>query len=98
MRSGASCGLEVDVGGDYLLVATQRAGELDANLCGGTGAASAEYLAEAERALGPGSPPDPSIAVPDQPVSVAGWTAGGLGVVLLAGAGLWFLRRQTRKG
>ncbi|MGH3588244.1 MAG: hypothetical protein ACRDQ0_18210 [Pseudonocardia sp.] len=98
VRDSVSCGIEVDVGGAYVVMAAPHGGKLHANLCGGTGQASPEYLAEVERTLGPGAPPDPSIAAPDQPVSIAGWTAGGLAVALLAGVALSWRRRKADKG
>jgi hypothetical protein len=54
---GASCGIEVQEGREYLLFARRVGGELRAGLCDGTTPASAELVAEVEHLTGPGSPP-----------------------------------------
>ena len=55
---GASCGIEVQEGREYLLFARRVGGDLRAGLCDGTTAASAELVAEVEHLTGPGSPPE----------------------------------------
>lgn len=54
---GASCGIEVQEGREYLLFARRVGGDLRAGLCGGTTPASAALVAEVEHLTGPGSPP-----------------------------------------
>ena len=54
---GASCGIEVQEGREYLLFARRVGGELRAGLCDGTTPASAELVAEVEHLSGPGNPP-----------------------------------------
>ncbi|HEX5523574.1 MAG TPA: hypothetical protein VFX53_09005, partial [Pedococcus sp.] len=54
---GASCGIEVQEGREYLLFARRVAGDLRAGLCDGTAPASTELVAEVEHLTGPGSPP-----------------------------------------
>lgn len=82
VASGASCGLEVEVGEDYVVFADARdtrganKGELWASLCGGTIPVSA--LGDTADVLGPGAPPDRSVPVPDEASTVPTYLAGGL--------------------
>ncbi|KQU66478.1 hypothetical protein [Phycicoccus sp. Root101] len=65
-RDGASCGLEVVPGREYLLFATDRGGALEAGLCGGTAPASAELQAGVVAVTGAGHPP---VRTPGPPAS-----------------------------
>lgn len=56
--SGASCGIEVQQGREYLLFARRVGSELRAGLCDGTTPASAELVAEVEHLAGPGRAPE----------------------------------------
>lgn len=86
--SGASCGLEVQVGEEYLVFADVRdsgrksGSEMWANLCGGTALVSESRGIVG--VLGPGAPPDMSIPVPDEASPVPTYLAGGLAAVGVA--------------
>lgn len=93
--SGASCGLEIQGAGPYLVFTNEgRDGDcLTASLCGGT-----RLLAEAEPAFGPGSPPastsgegEPSASA-STPAGV--WAGAAAGAIVLIGAAGWFLRSK----
>lgn len=98
--SGASCGLEVRVGGRYILFADRHGADqkLWGSLCGGTAPADAELVAEVEAAVGGSSPPDPTIGPP--PRAGAGlplFMAGGA-VVAFGVAAAVALRRRKGNG
>lgn len=94
---GASCGIEVQEGREYLLFARQVGGDLRAGLCDGTTPASAELVAEVEHLTGPGSPPQggagatavTSTGTPSTGTPLAGSTpAEGADVALPLGVGV----------
>lgn len=94
---GASCGIEVQEGREYLLFARQVGGDLRAGLCGGTTPASAALVAEVEHLTGPGSPPQggaaatavTSTGTPSTGTPLAGSTpAEGADVALPLGVGV----------
>jgi hypothetical protein len=88
VASGASCGIEVEVGEEYLVFADMRqsrgtsGGELWAKLCGGTRHVS--DLGDRAGVLASGAPPDRSVPVPDEastvPTYLAAGVAAGVGV------------------
>ncbi|WP_406831452.1 hypothetical protein ABEG17_01325 [Pedococcus sp. KACC 23699] len=53
-RDGASCGLEVELGREYVVFAAERGGTMTADLCGGTAPADEEHLRQVEAVTGPG--------------------------------------------
>ncbi|MEJ7794108.1 MAG: hypothetical protein WKF50_01015 [Nocardioides sp.] len=73
-RSGASCGLEgMELDGTYVVFAGEnKAGVLEANLCGGTAPATPRLVEEVEAALAPATAPATPTATgvpaPGQPV------------------------------
>lgn len=79
-----ACGLPgLVVGRRYLMLMDRDGGQLTANICGGSGAATAAYVAKVEKVTGPGSElalPQLSYAFPDP---FARWLAA-----LLASANL----------
>lgn len=92
--SGASCGLEVEVGRDYVLFANAGTkGVYDANLCGGTSRATASSIAKTSAITGRATPPDKSTAAPADAPSMAALAVGGFAAAVL-GAGFVVLRRR----
>lgn len=68
--SGSACGLEVQQGREYVIVATPTdGGRLSANLCGGTSRVTPEHVAQVTALLGQPGPPDLSVDAPPD------WTA-----------------------
>lgn len=95
--SGASCGLEVEPGREYVLFLDAQDGGWSGSLCGGTGEASPAYVGKVERVLGAASR-DPERAAPEPdgwpaPYVVGGAALGG-GAVAAAGAVLLLRRRR----
>ena len=88
--SGASCGLEVDVGKEYLVYAAYGQGasqdELWASLCGGTMSLDDSAPAELTDLFRRGEPPDRSIPTPEDGPPTPAYLAGGV-----AAAGLTVL-------
>lgn len=82
VRDGATCGLEgMRIDQSYVVFADQdRAGELAANLCGGTAGADDRLLDRVEAALapadGPRDPPTPAATQPPVPTDVPSGVAG----------------------
>ena len=103
--SGASCGIEVQEGREYLLFARRVGSELRAGLCDGTTPASAERVAEVEHLTGPGRDPHGTTTTAAAPSAVrrpgSSWSGLPLGVglggaLVAAGlAGLWWRRRGS---
>ncbi|MDQ4084493.1 MAG: hypothetical protein M3165_01615 [Actinomycetota bacterium] len=84
VRDSATCGIEVDIGGAYVVYADRDgSGDLRANSCGGTAEADALALAAAGRTLGPPAPPDPSIALPEPRTSLL-WPVAGIALAAAA--------------
>jgi hypothetical protein len=64
--SGASCGLEgVEPGREYVLFAQQKGGELWSGLCGGSGPATADLVADVQGVVGGGAAPPAAPATQD---------------------------------
>jgi Tissue inhibitor of metalloproteinase len=105
VESGASCGLEAEVGRRYLVHADSTGGRLEASLCGGTRPLAGTPAVAGHVAKPPtgGEPPTVDQApVPAPERSVvdhsAWWpfAAAGGGVVLSALVVFWILRRRPR--
>jgi hypothetical protein len=98
--SGASCGLEVRVGGRYILFADRHGADqkLWGNLCGGTAPAEAELVVEFEAAVGGSRPPDPTIGPPPRASAGLPWFAAGGAVVAFGVAAAVAVRRRKRNG
>ncbi len=102
---GASCGIEVQEGREYVLFARRVGSELQAGLCGGTAPASAERVAEVENLTGPGRAPQGATTTAATPRGAArpgdSWSGLPLGVglggaLVAAGlAGLWWRGRGS---
>jgi hypothetical protein len=87
-ESGASCGLEAEVGGTYLVFASRRGGMVDpgdgqyyAGLCGGTRTVDAAPVPFDEQAL-PAPPPPVEDDGGSDSAPVAAWAAAAIGLVL----------------
>jgi hypothetical protein len=94
--SGASCGIDVEVGRDYLVYADrQRSRDLSASLCGGTRPADADALAAAESTIGPPTSPDANVVLPEQRASLL-YPATGIALALAAAAAIGLGRRRRR--
>jgi hypothetical protein len=105
--SGASCGLEVVTGREYVIFAAAQGSALTATLCGGTAPATAELVADVEAATGPGAPAtEPPAPPPGATAPSAGgarlWldlATGGVIVLLLAATtAAWVLSRRHSRG
>lgn len=87
---GASCGIEVKPGREYVLVAEREGATLRANLCGGTAPVTPALVAEVERAAGPaatpGAAPAPGIPGASGPVADDEGLLGHVSTAWLAAA------------
>ena len=96
--SGASCGLELQGQGPFLVLA-ERAddGQYEAGLCGGTAALTDQKQAEVQALAGsPPQPPRPGEALADVGTPL-GYRVGGSVLVLGATALLLYRRRNRRR-
>jgi hypothetical protein len=106
---GASCGIEVETGREYVLFAREDASGLRAGFCDGTRPVSDELVAEVEAVTGPGRPmkgatpsATPSATVtasetPSAPSSALPW-GFGFGAALAAAALAGLAWSQARRG